>query len=129
MLSIGAAYGLVVAVFQGGWARDLVGVGKGGPIEPVVPVLMFGVTKPLGLLLAELPVGASLPGATAGADFRLAYRSNFLLPHRRVAWIRFAERLEEAADFAATIPLPALTRVERALRAALVRLSAHIEAV
>ena len=62
--------------------------------------LMFGAIKPLGLLLASLPVGAEEPGRTAGANFQLAYKANFLLPHRRVAWIRFAERLDEAADFA-----------------------------
>lgn len=62
--------------------------------------LMFGAVKPLGLLLASLPVGGEHPGQTAGANFQLAYRANFLLPHQQVAWIRYAERLEEAADFA-----------------------------
>jgi RND superfamily putative drug exporter len=32
LLSIGAAFGIVVAVFQWGWGASLVGVGKGGPI-------------------------------------------------------------------------------------------------
>lgn len=61
--------------------------------------LMFGAIKPLGLLLATLPVGPEHPGLTAGANFQLAYRANFLLPHRRAAWIRFCERLDEAAGF------------------------------
>jgi RND superfamily putative drug exporter len=43
MLSIGAAYGLVVMVFQWGWAKELVGIGKGGPIEPFVPMMMFAI--------------------------------------------------------------------------------------
>jgi hypothetical protein len=95
--------------------------------------LMFGATKPLGMLLAELPVSGDEADGTAGADFRLAYRANFLLPHRRVAWIRFAERLEEAADFADTIAGGGETRrvldgVAETMRKALVRLSAHIEA-
>ena len=102
---------------------------QSGLLADVSVQLMSGVTRPLGLLLAGLPVGPNLPGATAGASFQLAYRSNFLLPHRRVAWIRFAERLEEAADLAARIPLPGLTRVEHTLRDALIRMSAHIEAV
>ena len=68
--------------------------------------LMVGAIKPLGLLLATLPVGPELPGATAGANFQLAYRASFLLPHRRAAWIRFSERLEEAAEFADAIALP-----------------------
>jgi chromopyrrolic acid synthase len=67
--------------------------------------LMFGAIKPLGLLLATLPVGQGVPG-TAGANFQLAYRANFLLPHQRVAWIRFAERLDEAAGAATSIDAP-----------------------
>ena len=46
--------------------------------------LMFRAIKPLGLLLARLPVGPDHPGATAGANFQLPYRASFLLPHRRV---------------------------------------------
>jgi hypothetical protein len=96
--------------------------------------LMFGAIKPLGLLLAELPVGDELPGATAGANFQLAYRANFLLPHRRVAWVRFSERLEEAAEFAAGIEGPergrrTLDGVQRVLERTLQRLSEHIEPV
>ena len=63
--------------------------------------LMFEGIKPLGLLLARLPVGPEHAEATAGANFQLPYRASFLLPHRRAAWIRFAERLEELAAFAA----------------------------
>lgn len=96
--------------------------------------LMFGAIRPLGLLLAELPVGDELPGATAGANFQLAYRANFLLPHRRVAWVRFSERLEEAAEFAAGIEGPERVRrtldgVQRGLERTLQRLSDHIEPV
>ena len=61
---------------------------------------MFGAIKPLGLLLACLPVGPDHPGVTAGANFQLPYRASFLLPHRRSAWLRFAERLDELAGFA-----------------------------
>ena len=62
--------------------------------------LMFKAIKPLGLLLARLPVGPEHPGATAGANFQLPYRASFLLPHRRAAWLRFAERLDYLAAFA-----------------------------
>ena len=72
-------------------------------LTDVAVTLMFGAVKPLGLLLAALPVGPDHPGQTAGANFQLAYRSNFLLPHQRAAWLRFAERLEQTADFAAGI--------------------------
>ena len=64
---------------------------------------MFAVIKPLGLLLATLPVGPEHPGVTAGANFQLFYQKSFLLPHRRATWIRFTERLDEAASFADAI--------------------------
>jgi hypothetical protein len=56
-----------------------------------------------------------------------------LLPHRRSAWIRFAERCDELADFADTLDSPAapnvLPDVAAALRALTVRFLAHVEAV
>ncbi len=77
--------------------------------------LMFGAIKPLGLLLATLPVGPDHPGVTAGADFQLFYQKSFLLPHQRAAWIRFRERLDEAAEFADGIvgPEPVRTVLDR----------------
>ncbi|HEX2850274.1 MAG TPA: ferritin-like domain-containing protein [Acidimicrobiales bacterium] len=94
--------------------------------------LMFTAVKPLGMLLARLPVGEEAPGATAGASFQLAYRASFLLPHRRVAWIRFVERLEETAAHAGSIAAGGadrvvLDRVALALRATAERLAAEIE--
>ena len=43
LLSIGAAYGVMVAVFQWGWGKDLIGVGKAGPIESFLPMMMFAI--------------------------------------------------------------------------------------
>ncbi|HEX6425920.1 MAG TPA: MMPL family transporter, partial [Acidimicrobiales bacterium] len=43
LLSVGAAYGVIVAVFQWGWGRSLVGVGKEGPIDAWVPMMLFAV--------------------------------------------------------------------------------------
>ncbi|HXY72956.1 MAG TPA: MMPL family transporter, partial [Actinomycetota bacterium] len=43
LLSIGAAYGVMVAVFQWGWAGRLIGVDKAGPIEAWVPMMMFTI--------------------------------------------------------------------------------------
>jgi Ferritin-like len=95
--------------------------------------LMFGAIKPLGLLLARLPVGPDHPGATAGANFQLPYRASFLLPHRRSAWLRFAERAGELAAFAAGLHPPAGADVAAAVSAALDRtasdLMAYVEAV
>ena len=43
LLSIGAAYGVIVAVFQWGWGRSLIGVGETGPIESWIPMMMFTI--------------------------------------------------------------------------------------
>ncbi len=42
LLSIGAAYGVVVAVFQWGWGADLIGV-QPGPVETFIPMMMFAI--------------------------------------------------------------------------------------
>jgi len=43
VLSIAAAYGVVVAVFQWGWFGQLVGIDRTGPIEVFVPMLLFAI--------------------------------------------------------------------------------------
>jgi putative drug exporter of the RND superfamily len=48
LLSIGAALGVTVAVFQNGWFAHLLGVQK-GPVEPWIPVLMFAVVFGLSM--------------------------------------------------------------------------------
>ena len=95
--------------------------------------LMFQAIKPLGLLLARLPVGPEHPSATAGANFQLPYRASFLLPHRRSAWLRFAERLDELAVFGESLD-PAegadtVKQVSGALARAAAHLTAQVEAV
>ncbi len=49
MLSIAAAYGVVVAVFQWGWGQDLVGINGGGPIEPFIPMMLFAIVFGLSM--------------------------------------------------------------------------------
>ena len=43
LVSVGAAFGVVVAVFQWGWGAELIGLGKAGPIEPFLPVILFAM--------------------------------------------------------------------------------------
>jgi putative drug exporter of the RND superfamily len=43
LLSIGAAYGFVVAVFQWGWAKGVIGLQETVPIVAFVPVMMFAI--------------------------------------------------------------------------------------
>jgi putative drug exporter of the RND superfamily len=42
LLSIGAAYGVVVMVFQWGWGGSLLNI-DGAPIEPFVPMMLFAI--------------------------------------------------------------------------------------
>src|SRR5205807_2343678 len=43
LLSIGAAYGVIVAIFQKGWGASLVGVHASLPIVSFIPMFMFAV--------------------------------------------------------------------------------------
>ena len=49
LLSIGSAYGAVVAVFQWGWGSSLVGLGGSAPIDPWLPVMMFAIVFGLSM--------------------------------------------------------------------------------
>ena len=49
LLSIGAAYGVIVAIFQWGWLKDVVGIGKEGPIEAWVPMMLFAIVFGLSM--------------------------------------------------------------------------------
>jgi len=48
LLSIGASYGVVVAIFQWGWLGSWVGVAP-APIEPVVPMMLFAIVFGLSM--------------------------------------------------------------------------------
>ncbi|MEU6555818.1 MMPL family transporter [Streptomyces sp. NPDC046915] len=41
--AVAAAFGIVVAVFQWGWGSEPLGLGRAGPIEPFLPVIMVSV--------------------------------------------------------------------------------------
>ena len=43
LLSVGAAYGVVTAVFQKGWGAELIGLDHAIPIVSFVPLLMFAI--------------------------------------------------------------------------------------
>jgi RND superfamily putative drug exporter len=49
LLSIGAAYGVVVAVFQWGWMKDLIGVDRSGPVEAWAPMMLFAIVFGLSM--------------------------------------------------------------------------------
>jgi len=49
LLSIGAAYGVIVAVFQWGWLADQLSVGEPGPIESWAPMMLFAIVFGLSM--------------------------------------------------------------------------------
>ncbi|MGV9350872.1 MMPL family transporter [Streptomyces spiralis] len=49
LLSIGAALGSLVAVFQWGWLADVLGVDQKGPITSTMPILMVGIVFGLAM--------------------------------------------------------------------------------
>ncbi|MYS92408.1 MULTISPECIES: MMPL family transporter [Streptomyces] len=49
LLSVGAAFGVLVAVFQWGWAADLVGIEQTGPVMSLMPILIIGIVFGLAM--------------------------------------------------------------------------------
>jgi RND superfamily putative drug exporter len=43
LLAAGASFGVVVAVFQWGWGSEALGLGKAGPVEAFLPVMMLAI--------------------------------------------------------------------------------------
>ncbi|MBA4025527.1 MAG: hypothetical protein C0482_24490 [Gordonia sp.] len=49
LLSVGAAFGVVVAVFQWGWGADLIGIEQTGPVMSLMPILIIGIVFGLAM--------------------------------------------------------------------------------
>jgi RND superfamily putative drug exporter len=75
LLSVGAAYGVIVAVFQWGWLGSVVGIGKTGPIDPWVPLMLFTILFGLSM------------------DYEV-----FLLSRVRERWLRTGDNATAVAD-------------------------------
>jgi hypothetical protein len=60
LLTMGAAFGLIVAVFQWGWGSEALGAGGAGPVEAFVPVIV-------GVLEGDAERGASDEAAAGTA--------------------------------------------------------------
>jgi RND superfamily putative drug exporter len=74
LLTIGAAYGVIVALFQWGWLSDITGV-QPGPIETWVPMMLFAIVFGLSM------------------DYEV-----FLLSRVREEWIRTGDSRQSVAD-------------------------------
>jgi hypothetical protein len=91
--------------------------------------LMANGIAPLANVLTTLPVGPGSPGVTVGAPFELFYEPDYLLPHRRAAWLLMSERLAEAAALAAHLSetVPLLTAIAAELSGLSVKIGAGAE--
>jgi RND superfamily putative drug exporter len=49
LLSIAAAYGVIVAIFQWGWGASLLGIDSTAPVEPFVPMMLFAIVFGLSM--------------------------------------------------------------------------------
>jgi RND superfamily putative drug exporter len=74
LLSIGAAYGVAVALFQWGWLGGLTGV-EAAPIEPWIPMMLFAIVFGLSM------------------DYEV-----FLLSRVREEWVRTGDSRTSVAD-------------------------------
>ena len=67
MLSLGAAYGVIVAIFQWGWAKDFFQIGRPGPVEAWAPMMLFAITFGLSMDYEVFLLRASRRSSTARA--------------------------------------------------------------
>ncbi|GGT13773.1 MMPL family transporter [Streptomyces purpureus] len=82
LLSVGAALGAVVAVFQWGWLAGLVGVDQPGPVMSTLPIFMIGVVFGLAMdyevflvsRMREAYVHGARPGEAVVTGFRYGGR-------------------------------------------------------
>ncbi|MFD4856874.1 MMPL family transporter [Streptomyces atratus] len=77
LLSVLAALGALVAVFQWGWLKDLVGLDQTGPIMSLMPILMVGIVFGLAMDYQVFLVTRMREAYVNGADARTAIESGF----------------------------------------------------
>ncbi|MGW8066587.1 MMPL family transporter [Streptomyces ziwulingensis] len=82
LLSVGAAFGVLVAVFQWGWAADLLGIEQTGPVMSLMPILIIGIVFGLAMdyevfllsRMRESYVHGASPGEAIVSGFRRSGR-------------------------------------------------------
>jgi RND superfamily putative drug exporter len=72
--AVGAAFGVVVAIFQWGWGSEPLGLGSAGPIEPFLPVIMVSVLFGLSMDYQVFLVGRMYEEWLETGDNRRAVR-------------------------------------------------------
>lgn len=101
LLSVLAALGAVVAVFQWGWAASLVGVDSTGPIMSMMPIFMVGVIFGLAMDYEVFLVTRMREAYVHGEDARQAVVTGFNL-NARVVTAAAAIMISVFAGFAVT---------------------------
>ncbi|WP_082569837.1 MMPL family transporter [Knoellia sp. Soil729] len=84
LLSVGASFGAVVAVYQWGWLGDLLQVSRPGPIMPFMPTLLIGVLFGLAMDYQMFLVSGMHEAHAHGEDSRSAIRTGFRNGYRVV---------------------------------------------
>ncbi|MFE1406613.1 MMPL family transporter [Streptomyces sp. NPDC058770] len=82
LLSVAAAFGVIVAVFQWGWLADVLGVEQTGPIMSITPIFLIGVVFGLAMdyevflvtRMREAYVQGERPGQAIVTGFRHSAR-------------------------------------------------------
>jgi len=77
LLTIGATFGVMVAVFQWGWLNGLLGVSATGPIVSMMPIFIIGIAFGLAMDYEVFLVTRMREEHVAGADPRRAIVEGF----------------------------------------------------
>ncbi|MBL3699379.1 MMPL family transporter [Leucobacter luti] len=100
LLSVGAAFGAVVAVFQWGWLGDLLNVHHAGPVLSFMPIILMGVLFGLAMDYEVFLVARIREEYVHGANAQQAIRRGFVGSAKVVT----AAALIMFAVFAAFVP-------------------------
>ncbi|WP_336652537.1 MULTISPECIES: MMPL family transporter [unclassified Leucobacter] len=100
LLSVGAAFGAVVAVFQWGWFADLLHVSSTGPVLSFMPIILMGVLFGLAMDYEVFLVSRIREEYVHGASARDAIQRGFVGSAKVVT----AAALIMFAVFAAFVP-------------------------
>jgi RND superfamily putative drug exporter len=77
LLSVAAAFGTTVAVYQWGWLGGVFGISEPGPILSFMPIMLIGVLFGLAMDYQMFLVSGMREGVSHGQDARTAVRTGF----------------------------------------------------
>ena len=88
LLSVSAAYGIIVAIFQWGWAKNLFGIGKEGPIDAWIPMMLFAITFGLSMDYEVFLLSRIREEYDRTGDNALAV-AEWISAHPKVDWVSY----------------------------------------